>query len=69
MINQLESYPVDAMKAIERSIADVDSGKLAKGSEVSLVLHVGLDGEVQKRYTEELQRVGIGLLNQKRINE
>ena len=69
VINQLESYPVDAMKAIERSIADVDSGKLAKGSEVSLVLHVGLDGDVQKRYTEELQRVGIGLLNQKRINE
>ena len=57
VITQLEEYPNASMKTIEQSLEDVASGKLEKGSVVSLVLHVGLDEEIQSGFLNEINRL------------
>ena len=63
IISQLETFPTESLQTIERSLEDVAAGRLSKGAEVNLVLHVGLDPEIQKSFSNEigrLKRVFIG---------
>lgn len=57
VINQLEIFPKQSLAEIERSLEEVKQGKLSKGSEVSLILHVELDAVVQNQYYNELEKL------------
>ena len=57
VISQLENYPTESLEKISRSLEEVSEGKRAKGSEVSITLHVSLDDEVQRQFTNEINRL------------
>lgn len=62
VISQLEEYPQESIKAIENSLNDVNAGKRAKGTTLSLVLHLSMGEKAQKRYKEEIAKLGVQLL-------
>ena len=57
VISQLENYPAEAMSIIEKSMEDIRSGKLKKGSTVSLTLHFTMDETANNKFLEEMSKV------------
>lgn len=60
VISRLESYPEESLAMIEKTIEDMNAGKVAKGTTVNLELHLDLDRDVQKRFYEEMAKVERG---------